>query len=114
MSDVLSPDKLARIRELNDAFRTTLRGGKVMMTANVTALPDMVRAAAICAMAEFSAFDEANDPHGEHDFGRFKLCNRSFIWQMSYFDLRYQSLSEDPADERITRRVLTLMLAEDY
>lgn len=31
--------KTAKIRELNDAFRTSLRGGKTVMTAGVHALP---------------------------------------------------------------------------
>src|SRR5881392_4028967 len=38
---------------LNDAFRTTFSGGKVMMTAGVNALPDMVKAAALQKVAEF-------------------------------------------------------------
>ncbi len=33
-----------RIRELNDAFRTTFSGGKVVMTDTVYELPDCVRA----------------------------------------------------------------------
>ena len=31
------------IRELNDAFRKSFAGGKVVMTASVAELPDMVR-----------------------------------------------------------------------
>lgn len=34
-----TPEKRRTIRELNDALRTTLTGGKVMMTASVNALP---------------------------------------------------------------------------
>ena len=32
-------DRAARIRELNDAFRKTFTGGKVVMTASVAELP---------------------------------------------------------------------------
>jgi len=113
-SDVLSPDKLALIRQLNDALRTTFKGGTVLMTGSVAALPDMVRAAALMEMAQFSAFDESNDPYGEHDFGRFELCNRTFLFQIAYYGRTYDEGSEDPADANKTRRVLTLMLAEDY
>ena len=42
----MSGPKTARIRELNDAFRRTFAGGKVVMTAGVYALPDMVKAEA--------------------------------------------------------------------
>ena len=114
MDDVLVPDKLARIRELNDALRSSFTGGKVMMTASVMQLPDMVRATALTMMAQFEAFDEKNDPYGEHDFGRFELCNRTFLFQISYFGRTYDEPSDDPADPERTRRVIVLMLAQDY
>ncbi|KYK46063.1 hypothetical protein A1D31_33740 [Bradyrhizobium liaoningense] len=103
-----------RIALLNDAFRTSFSGGKVLMTASVDALPDMVKAAALQAVATFADFCEENDPHSEHDFGRFELCNRTFFWKIDYYDPDLQHGSEDPADPTRTVRVLTLMLAEDY
>src|ERR1700731_3479395 len=39
--------KSAKIRTLNDRFRKSLPGGRVMMTAAVSALPDDVKARAI-------------------------------------------------------------------
>ena len=51
----MSDPKTARIRELNDAFRRTFAGGKVVMTAGVDALPDMVKAAALQKAATFDA-----------------------------------------------------------
>jgi hypothetical protein len=114
MFDVLSPDKLAKIRELNDTFRMSFAGGKIVMTANVAELPDMVRAAALTAVAEFDGFNAENDPAQEHDFGSFKLCNLTFFWQISYFDVSMQFGSEDPADTAKTARVLTLMLNVDF
>ena len=62
--------KTNRIRELNDAFRSTFAGGNVVMTAGVDALPDMVKAEALKQAATFDDFTEDNDPHAEHDFGR--------------------------------------------
>jgi hypothetical protein len=61
----------SRIQELNDAFRKTFAGGKMVMSASVTELPEMVRAPALIKVAEFTDFTLENDPHGEHDF--FKL-----------------------------------------
>ena len=106
--------KTARIRELNDAFRRTFAGGKVVMTAGVDALPDMVKAAALKKAATFDEFNEDNDPHGEHDFGSFELCGRKFFWKIEYYDRAIEYGSEDPSDPEQTTRVMTVMLAEEY
>ena len=84
------------------------------MTSSVDELPDMVKCAALSEVACFKGFNEDNDPHGEHDFGRFELCSRIFFWKIDYYDKQCEHGSEDPADPDVTTRVLTLMLAEDY
>ena len=103
-----------KIRELNDAFRTTMTGGQVFVTASVDALPSDVKAAVIRKVATFSDFTADNDPHGEHDFGSFTLTGRKFFWKIDYYDAAMQFGSEDPADPNKTMRVLTIMLAEEY
>ena len=103
-----------RIRELNDAFRTTMSGGRVVMTAGVDALPSDVKAMTIRRVATFCDFTPDNDPHGEHDFGSFELAGRKFFWKIDYYDAAMEYGSEDPADPTKTTRVLTLMLAEEY
>ena len=104
----------AKIRELNDALRTTMTGGRVMMTAGVDALPSDVKAMVIRRVATFSDFNADNDPHAEHDFGSFKLAGRKFFFKLDYFDAAMEFGSEDPADPAKTTRVLTIMLAEEY
>ena len=103
-----------RIQELNDAFRTTFRGGKVMMTASVEELPDCVKAEALFQVATFKDFTADNDPHGEHDFGSFNLVGRKFFWKIDYYDEQLLGGSADPSDPLKTNRILTLMLAGDY
>ena len=103
-----------RIRELNDAFRTTFKGGQVVMTASVHELPACVKADALMKVASFNSFTKDNDPHGEHDFGSFELVSRKFFWKIDYYDKEGEHGSEDPANPDLTSRVLTLMLAEDY
>jgi len=103
-----------RIRELNDAFRTTLRGGRAVMTSGVSDLPDCVKAEAMVQVAAFSDFTPDNDPHREHDFGSFTLVGRRFFWKIDYYDERCELGSEDPSDPAKTTRVLTIMLAEEY
>jgi hypothetical protein len=103
-----------RIRQLNDAFRTTFKGGKVLMTASVEELPAPVKAHALLMVGEFSTFTKDNDPHDEHDFGKFELVGRTFFWKIDYYDQQCECGSEDPSNPKITTRVMTLMLASDY
>ena len=103
-----------KIALLNDAFRRTFSGGKVVMTAGVDALPDMVKAAALQKAATFDAFTDDNDPYGEHDFGSFELCGRKFFWKIEYYDRAMEYGSEDPSDPAKTTRVMTVMLASEY
>ncbi|QIG95535.1 DUF3768 domain-containing protein [Bradyrhizobium sp. 6(2017)] len=103
-----------RIRELNDAFRRTFRGGRVMMTSGVYELPDCVKAEALLQVTKFSEFTADNDPHAEHDFGSFDLVGRKFFWKIDYYDKDLVNGSEDPSDPERTMRVLTLMLAAEY
>jgi hypothetical protein len=103
-----------KIRELNDAFRSTMSGGRVMLTAGVDALPSDVKAMVIRRVATFSEFTPENDPHGEHDFGSFALAGRKFFFKIDYFDAAMEFGSDDPADPSKTTRVMTIMLAEEY
>ena len=105
---------MSKIAALNDAFRTTLSGGTVLLTVGVQELPDMVKAAAIRKVVEFDDFNEGNDPYGEHDFGSFELCSRTFFWKIEYYDRAMEHGSEDPSDPEQTTRVMTIMLASEY
>jgi Protein of unknown function (DUF3768) len=103
-----------KIRALNDAFRTTMTGGQVFLTAGVDALPSDVKAVVIRRVATFSDFNEDNDPRQEHDFGNFALAGKRFFFKIDYFDAAMEFGSEDPADPSKSTRVLTIMLAEEY
>ena len=106
--------KSAKIRTLNDRFRKSLTGGRVIMTAGVSALPDDVRARAIELTRTFDDFTPDNDPHNEHDFGSFEIDGQKFFFKHDYYDKSMQYGSEDPSDPEKTTRVLTIMLADEY
>jgi hypothetical protein len=106
--------KAVQIRGLNDAFRKSMTGGRVLMTAGVDALPSDVKAMVIRRVATFDDFNADNDPHGEHDFGAFQLAGRKFFFKLDYYDASMEFGSEDPADPSKTTRVLTIMLASEY
>ena len=65
---VAERSKTDRIRELNDTFRRSFVGGRVMLTSGVDALDDDIKAKVLVAVRTFQDFDEDNDPHKEHDF----------------------------------------------
>jgi hypothetical protein len=103
-----------KIRTLNDAFRMTMTGGRVFLTAGIDALPSDVKGIVIRRVATFSSFTPDNDPHGEHDFGNFEIAGRKIFWKIDYYDAAMEFGSEDPADPDKTKRVLTIMLASEY
>ncbi|WP_299153415.1 DUF3768 domain-containing protein [uncultured Tateyamaria sp.] len=65
-------------------------------------------------VSEFNVFTEGNDPHGEHDFGTFEYLGETCFWKIDAYDNDYSMGSDDPTDLTKTRRVLTIMLAEEY
>jgi hypothetical protein len=67
-------------------FRSTFAGGQMLMTANVAALPDIVKASALVKVAEFDDFTPEKDPHGEHNFFSFEHCSRTFFWKCDYLN----------------------------
>ncbi|MEP0313225.1 DUF3768 domain-containing protein [Hyphomonas sp.] len=107
-------ERTRRTRELNDSFRRSFSGGRVMLTASVYALPSDVKAMAIRKVATFDDFTEDNDPNREHDFGAFDLAGHKFFWKLDCYDRDCRHGSDDPADPAKTTRVLTIMLAEDW
>lgn len=107
-------DKTQRIRELNDLLRTAFIGGKVLVTPGIAGLPDDIQRAIIEQVQGFSAFTPDNDPHGEHDFGAFTIEGRKVFWKIDYYAHDMMHGSEDPANPAVTKRMLTIMLAEEY
>lgn len=111
MSD-LKKDTTAKIRELNDKLRHTLEGGRLMLTRGIIDREDVWQI--IAKVATFSEFDSGNDPHQEHDFGAFEMSGDTIFWKIDYYNETFDGGSENPADAQITRRILTIMRADDY
>lgn len=110
-----APDRTAgSVARLNDAFRKSFVGGAVLLTRGVVALPLSVRRRLIAAVRAFDDFHPGNDPYGEHDFGAVTLETELFFWKIDAYDLDHRCASPDPSDLEVTRRVLTVMLADEY
>jgi Protein of unknown function (DUF3768) len=114
MAQAPAQDAAARVRVLNDNFRSTFIGGQVVMTQGVDALPIDTKARLILAVQRFGEFSAENDPHREHDFGSFEVKGEKYFWKIDYFALDMDGGSEDPADPEKTMRVLTIMRADEY
>ncbi|CVI17469.1 conserved hypothetical protein [Agrobacterium fabacearum CFBP 5771] len=103
-----------RIRELNDVFRTTWLTGTVLLTSGIQSLPDTTQSRIAGSVQGFDAFTADNDPHGEHDFGAVTVEGHKVFWKIDYYDATLQYGSEAPENPAVTKRVLTIMLAEEY
>lgn len=109
----LTPSQI-KIRDLNDQFRQTGHGGRILFTSGSralgpTAVPDIIR-----LIKDFKDFTEDNDPYGEHDFGAFRYRGAKLFWKIDYYSPDLRSGSPNPADPAATVRVLTVMLATEY
>ena len=112
--DQAAATRTATIRALNDRFRETLQGGTLLVTAGIVALGPEAQARIIAAVQAFDAFDRANDPWHEHDFGALEIEGERIFFKLDYYDLTRARHSSDPADPTVTERVLTIMLADEY
>lgn len=125
-----------KIRYLNDVARTALGvGGRLMLTHGVSSMPPDVQSGLREALEKFDHWDEDNDPYGTHEFGTLWGCfeqNDSVRWtsetpadidkffghkvffRIDIFDVSYQHGAEEPWNPKTSRRVVTLMLANEY
>jgi len=102
------------LAQLNDAFRRTLIGGRVVITDGVAALGEEGVKAVIRRVATFDAFTLDNDPHGEHDFGSLTHEATTIFWKIDAYDCACELGSPNPLDPAVTCRVLTVMRADEY
>jgi Protein of unknown function (DUF3768) len=114
-------DTSLQIRALNDGFRTqrsligsAIADNTLVITSGVAAHGNDFIDRAVHAVREYSSFSEGDDPYGEHDFGSFDLDDENLFWKINYYDPLLDGRPRDPADAAVTRRVLTMLLAEEY
>jgi hypothetical protein len=103
-----------RIRALNDELRRNLSEGAAVMTCGVAVLGPEAVARIVKTIAVYDDFCHANDPHQEHDFGSFEADGHTIFFKIDYYDSTLTVHSTDPSDPAVTKRVITIMLAEEY
>lgn len=121
-------DPAATIAALNDQMRRNILSPApniVVMTKGVLAVADadaetdpaaaLARHVELMAIiANFTDFSEGNDPHAERDFASFEWQGVRCFWKIDYYDRATEYGSPDPADPKVTCRVLTIMRADEY
>lgn len=106
---------------LNDAFRTRsgfigshIALGELFITRGVADHGQDFVTRSVAAVRAFNDFTPDNDPYEEHDFGVFDLDGEQLNWKIDYYDTEREMGSPCPGDPAQTRRVLTILLAEEY
>ena len=124
-------EQTARIARLNDLARRAMGVAcTAVATVGFRSLPASDQSRVRELIETYDAFDEDNNPHGERDFGtiyqlfdgrwttarpRSREDERERVfWKLDYYDRDLQFGSEDAANPAVTRRVLTIMLADEY
>jgi len=124
-------EQTVRIARLNDLARRAMGVTcTAVATAGFRSLPDADQSQVRELIETFDAFTDDNDPHGERDFGSiYQLRDGSWtterprardderervFWKLDYYDRNMEFASEDAANPVITRRVLTIMLSDEY
>ena len=106
--------KTEQIRHLNDRLRQNFSEGRAVITIGVAALGAEAVERIVKTIAVYDDFCHANDPYEEHAFGSFEADGQMIFFKIDYFDKSFTYHSPDAADQSITERVITIMLAEEY
>ena len=102
------------IKTLNDDFRKSLLGGKVMLTRGIFSRGQKAINDILHSVKTFDNFTTDNDPYNEHDYGSFEYAGQKIMWKIDYYDKDLCYHSDGPTDVSQTIRVMTIMLAEEY
>jgi hypothetical protein len=113
----LSPDVQSQTYDNlrnTDSFQSLVAAQSVFVTRGIHSLPVAEQATIFARVRDFDAFTPDNDPYGEHDFGSFESGEHTIFWKIDYYDKNREYGSPDPSDPAVTKRVLTILLSEEY
>lgn len=102
------------IARLNDQLRAFGLGGDILITQTIQNLSDVTRRKLIKAIQDFDQFDLSNDPYNEHDFGSVELMDETYFFKIDYYNKTLDGGSEDPSNDKITKRVMTILHSREY
>src|SRR2546429_6839339 len=94
---------IIKVRALNDEFRRTLRGGRVVLTPRVAALSEELRMFALHKVQTYEDWSGPNER--EHDVGIFMVEEDTYFWKIDYYALDMEHGSEDASDPALTVQI---------
>ena len=107
--------KTDRTITLNDTLRQTGVGGQTLLTPGVNQLGNHDRQVLLSRVREYDEFDVDDDEStSEHEFGALTYLSIKYFWKIDYYDQSYRFASQDPSNDKVTARVITVMRADEY
>ena len=105
-----------KIAKLNDMFRTAFGayGGRILQTHGINSMSQADQSKIRELVETYTDFNEDSDPYFEHDFGKIVYKGEKIFWKIDYYDTNYEYGSDKPEDATVTRRVMTIMKADEY
>lgn len=115
------PVQITPVGQANNRFREqALRGNpghhRILATTGIRALgPDAVQELLHKVLSfKEEDFRESFEPWGDRDFLSLEHHGQKIYGKIDTFDPSLEFMSPDPADDLVTIRVLTIMLADEY
>lgn len=111
--------QLTILQKQNDVFRKSVllspqKNGECVIGADIHSLDDNQKNNLFLAVAQYSDFNEDNDPYNEHDFGTIELPDiPKVMWKIDYYaDNTCTFGAEEPS--KGCYRVLSIIYAHQY
>lgn len=99
---------LHTIRQLNNKFRSTFIGGKVIETISIRTLSSKPKLDIINRIKCYSDFSKS--PDDDYSYGSFIYDRYQIFFKIDYWDVSGRHFSDAPWDEMKTNRVMTIAL----
>jgi hypothetical protein len=103
-----------RICRLNDTFRRAFHGSEILLTQQFLTLPPSMRRRAIDAIKACDSFPPEYDIYQEHDLVMVDVDGTVIYAKIDYYALDMGFPAEDPSDPLATKRVMTIMLSNEF
>ena len=103
-----------KIVALNDAFRRQFGPDDVILSRGVAALCPEADRGDLFTEIKHAIATQLDDAFGERSCGFVSYRDIPIAWRIEYYNLAGDDDSADPADETVTRRMMTLIIADTF